>query len=73
MRAIMCRYIGGAIIWLLGIINNSYWKAATQLNFLFMATLDLGRLHSMLLNGMPSGGYLLCVIVEILLADFAIY
>jgi hypothetical protein len=38
-----------------------------------MATLDLGRLLSMLLNGMPSGGCLLCVIVEILLADFAIY
>ena len=73
MRAIMCLYIGGAIIWLLGIINNSYWKAATQLNFLFMATLDLGRLHSMLLNGMPSGGYLLCVNVEILLANFGIY
>ena len=69
----MCLYIGGAIIWLLGIINNSYWKASTQLNFLFMATLDLGRLLSMLLNEMSSGGYLLCVIVEILLADFAIY
>lgn len=73
MRAIMCLYIGVSIIWLLGIINNNCWKVATQLNLLFMATLCLGRLLSMLLDGMPSEGYVFAVIAELLLAALAIY
>lgn len=73
MRAIMCLYIGVSIIWLLGIIKNKYWKVASQLNLLFMATLGLGRILSMLLDGMPSGGYVFGVIAELLLAAFAVY
>lgn len=73
MRAIMCFYIGVSIIWFLGIFKTNYWKLATQLNLLFMSTLATGRLLSMLLDGMPSGGYIFGVIAELLLAIFALY
>ena len=73
LRAIMSLYLGISYIWILGIFKNKYWKMATQLNLLFMATLGSGRLLSMFLDGMPSGGYIFGVIAELVLAYYAFF
>ncbi|MDB4293606.1 DUF4345 domain-containing protein [Maribacter sp.] len=73
LRAIMCLYLGVSFIWLLGILKIKYWKTATQLNLLFMLSLGIGRLLSMVFDGMPSGGYIFGVIAELVLALFSFY
>jgi len=71
MRAIMCLYLGISCIWILGILKGKYWKVATQLNLLFMTTLGAGRLLSIVIDGMPTGGYIFGVVAEFVLAVFA--
>lgn len=71
LRAIMCLYFGVSFVWILGIFKGDYWKVATQLNLLFMVTLGTGRVLSMVLDGMPSGGYIFGVIAELSLAVLA--
>ncbi len=73
LRAVMFFYLGASLIWIMGIINTKYWKPATHLNLLFMATLGIGRLISMLIDGLPSGGYIFGVIAELVLAAIAFY
>ena len=73
LNAIMCLYLGIGFVWLLGVWNPGYWKNATQLNVLFMLTLGIGRLISMALDGLPSGGYIFGVIAELVLGFYAVY
>lgn len=73
LRAIMCLYLGISFIWVLGVFKPKYWKTATQLNSLFMLTLALGRMLSMILDGLPSNGYIFGVLAELILGFYAIY
>ena len=73
LRAIMCLYLGISLVWLLGILNCNYWKTATQLTVLFMLPLASGRLLSMVLDGMPTGGYVFGVTAELFLGLFSLY
>jgi hypothetical protein len=73
LRAIMCLYLGISFIWILGILKIEFWKIATQLNILFMITLGTGRLLSMVLDGLPSGGYIFGVIAELVLGFYSAY
>lgn len=73
LRAIMCFYLGVSFVWLIGILKEKYWKVSTQLNILFMATLAFGRLISMFLDGMPSGGLIFGIIAEFVIATYAIW
>jgi hypothetical protein len=60
-------------VWFLGIWKTEYWKSATQLNILFMLTLAMGRVLSMLTDGLPTGGYIFGVIAEFAIGFFSIY
>lgn len=73
LKAIMCLYIGISIIWILGIWKTEYWKRATELNILFMLTLASGRLISMIIDGLPTGGYIFGIIAEFILGIFSMY
>lgn len=73
LSAMMCLYLGVSCVWLLGIWKDRYWKIATQLNILFMLTLASGRLLSMFLDGLPTGGYIFGVIAELTIGLYAIY
>ncbi|MFT5890702.1 MAG: hypothetical protein ACI9Y7_000795 [Dokdonia sp.] len=73
LKAMMCLYLGVSGVWLLGIWKDTYWKRATQLNILFMLTLATGRLLSMLLDGLPTGGYIFGVIAELTIGCYAVY
>ena len=73
LKAIMGLYLGISIIWILGIWKSKYWKRATELNALFMLTLAFGRALSMVIDGLPTGGFIFAIIAEVLLGLFSIY
>ena len=73
LKAIMCLYLGISIVWILGIWKTKYWKNATQLNILFMLSLAIGRMISMLVDGFPIGGYIFGIIAEIVLGLYSIF
>ena len=67
-RAIMGLYIAMSVFWIIGIIRSRFWIAATLSNILFMIGLALGRIASIVLDGIPSTIFLSGLIVEIILA-----
>ena len=73
LKAIMCLYLGISIVWILGIWKTNYWKPATELNILFMLTLAIGRALSMVVDGMPTAGYVFGIIIEFILGFYSIY
>jgi len=73
LKANMCLYIGISAIWILGIWKTEYWKPATELNILFMLTLATGRALSMIMDGLPTGGYIFGIIAEFALGIYSIY
>lgn len=73
LKAIMCLYLGVSLVWGLGIWKTRYLKPATELNILFMLTLATGRALSMVMDGMPTGGYIFGILAELVLGLFAIY
>ncbi|WP_431166159.1 DUF4345 domain-containing protein [Tenacibaculum halocynthiae] len=73
LKAIMCLYIGISCIWLVGIIKEKYWKSATQLNILFMLTLATGRILSIIIDGIPTNGYVFGIIAELVIGLFSVY
>ena len=73
LKAIMCLYLGISFVWILGIWKTDYWKIATQLNILFMLSLAIGRLLSMLMDGFPTGGYIFGIIAEFVLGFYSIF
>ena len=73
LKAIMCLYLGISIVWILGIWKTQYWKIATQLNILFMLSLAIGRVLSMLMDGFPTSGYIFGIIAEFVLGFYSIF
>jgi hypothetical protein len=53
--------------------KTKYWKTATQLNILFMLSLAIGRMLSMLMDGFPTGGYIFGIIAEFVLGSYSIF
>ena len=73
LKAIMCLYLGISFVWILGIWKTEYWKIATQLNILFMLSLAIGRLLSMIMDGFPTSGYIFGIIAEFVLGLYSIF
>ena len=73
LKAIMCLYLGISLVWILGIWKTEYWKIATQLNILFMLSLAIGRLLSMIMDGFPTSGYIFGIIAEFVLGLYSIF
>ena len=72
-RAIMCLYLGMASIWILGILKPEYWKFSTLLVIVFMGSLGLGRLISIVFDGQPSNVFVLGIFGELFLAAFSFW
>lgn len=72
-RAIMGLYLGMATFWIIGILNPTYWKAATLVNILFMSGLACGRIISMVVDGEPSIIFTIGVVGELLLAGWGVF
>jgi hypothetical protein len=73
LKAIMCLYLGISLVWILGIWKTKYWKIATQLNILFMLSLATGRALSMIIDGIPTEGYIFGIIAEFVIGLYSIY
>lgn len=72
-KAIMGLYLTFSILWILGIFNPNYWYAATIANIIFMLGLALGRVISLIIDGLPSLIFSMGTIGELILAFFGIY
>ena len=73
LKAIMCLYLGVSSVWLLGILKTNYWKTATQLNILFMLTLGTGRAISIIVDGLPTDGYIFGIMAELFLGLYSVF
>ncbi|WP_046757207.1 DUF4345 domain-containing protein [Kordia jejudonensis] len=73
LKAIMCLYIGISLVWIIGIWKAEYWKIATELNIVFMISLAIGRALSMVMDGLPTGGYVFGIIAEFVLGFYSMY
>jgi len=71
-RAIMTLYLAISAVWILGILKPKFWGIATIVNIIFMGGLGLGRLISLLLDGMPSALFFYGMMGEFVLAVFGI-
>ena len=72
-RAIMGLYLAISVVWYLGMVKPAYWKTATVLNLVFMGGLGVGRVLSLVLDGIPSPAFALGMAGELVLALFALY
>ena len=65
-RAMMGLYLGFATYWVIGIFKLEHWRHATLSNIVFMGGLALGRIVSIIVDGLPSVAFLIGTVVEIL-------
>jgi hypothetical protein len=72
-RAIMCLYIGMAIIWIVGIFKPRHWETASIVNIVFMSGLAMGRLISFVADGIPSISLVIGFFMEVFLAAFSYF
>lgn len=63
-RAVMGLYLANATLWVLGILKPCFWETATLANVFFMGGLALGRLLSLLLDGVGSPVFALGMVAE---------
>ncbi len=67
-RAIMGLYLGMIVLWVLGAFRPSLTRAAVMAEIAFMSGLAVGRVLSIVVDGMPSIALLGYTVVEIALA-----
>ena len=72
-RALTGLYLSMAVLWILGLIKPSFWKVATLSNLFFMVGIALGRLFSIVWDGIPSDLFFYGFVGEAILAVFAGY
>lgn len=72
-KAIMGFYLAVALMWTIGIFRPIYWKTATITNILFMFGLSIGRIISIIFDGIPSTIFIVGTIGELVLGLFAYY
>lgn len=72
-KAIMGLYLGFSTLWILGILKINYLKIAIISNVIFMLGLGFGRILSILLDGIPTFGYLFGTAGELLLGSYGLW
>ena len=66
-------FIGFSLLFILGGLNKSYTRASLISLFVFMTSFALGRLVSMLVDGIPTRPINIVLVIEIILALLAGY
>jgi hypothetical protein len=72
-RAVMGLYLAVAIVLCIGIFIPKYWQAATIINIVLMGGLSVGRIISLIADGIPSVALLVGLTGEMALAAMAYY
>jgi hypothetical protein len=65
-------YLGMVAFWVIGIFKPSYWRSATISNVIFMIGLALGRIISLIIDGIPSITFSIGLALELTLALWGI-
>lgn len=71
-RAMMGLYLGMSAIWVMGVLRSGFWVTATITNIAFMGGLALGRLVSLVLDGVPGICFLVGFVLELMFAIWGI-
>ena len=71
-RAVMGLYLAMVVFWLIGVKRETLRRPALFSVLVFMAGLAVGRVVSLLLDGMPNGIFILYLLLEIGFALVAI-
>ena len=66
--AIMGLYLGMVAFWMMGVLNQTYWRAASWCLVFFMGGLAAGRICSMMISGIPSFPFCIGLVIELALA-----
>jgi hypothetical protein len=72
-KAIMGFYLAFSSLWILGIFKQKYWYVATTSNMFFLLGLALGRIISLLIDGIPSLLFVMGTVGEVVLGFYAFY
>jgi len=73
LKAIMGIYLAFSMLWILGILKPKYLTLALVTNMIFMLGLGLGRLSSLLLDGMPTIGFVFGTFGELFLGIYGVW
>lgn len=72
-KAIMGLYLGFSMLWILGVFKSIYLKIALITNVIFMLGLGFGRVLSILLEGLPTFGYVFGTFAELFLGFYGLW
>jgi len=72
-KAIMGLYLGFSVLWILGVFKTTFLKTAIITNIIFMLGLGFGRVLSILLDGLPTSGYVFGTAAELCLGCYGIW
>ncbi|WP_452598045.1 DUF4345 domain-containing protein [Pontimicrobium sp. MEBiC01747] len=72
-KAIMGLYLGCSTLWCLGLFKATYFKTAITTNIVFMLGLGFGRVVSILLDGIPTFGYVFGTAAELFLGIYGLW
>lgn len=72
-KAIMGLYLGFSALWFFGLFKTTYFKTAIITNLIFMLGLGLGRLLSLIIDGMPTSGYVFGTVAEVFLGCYGLW
>lgn len=73
IKAIMGLYLAFSSLWLLGIFKQKYLFAALVSNTAFMLGLGIGRFFSIIIDGLPTGTFIVGVIGELILGFYGLW
>lgn len=71
-KAVMGLYLGFSALWVWGILHSKYLKTALVTNCIFMLGLGSGRLLSLVLDGIPTFGYVFGTVAELFLGIYGL-
>ena len=72
-KAIMGLYIGFSAVWFMAIVKPNFLKIAIVTNVIFMLGLGFGRIMSILIDGLPTSGYVYGTIGELVLGFYGVF
>ena len=72
-RATSGLYLAMVIVWTAGIMKERLWLAAAISNIAFMSGLAMGRIISLLVDGIPSAIFLVGLVTELLLGSWGLF
>ncbi|MBK8388829.1 MAG: DUF4345 domain-containing protein [Saprospiraceae bacterium] len=73
LRAIMGLYLALGVYWIMGIFKSEHWRGATITCTIFMGGLAVGRMISLIIDGIPSITFSIGMIVEIVFMVWGIF